>query len=161
MSELSKTLEQEFKDKEYAHAYMDEFLNASIATQIKVLREQRKLTQEELGKLADMHQVRISTLENVNYGSWSIKTLKKLAYAFDLTLKVTFVGFLERIKDVEELSRETLEKATREKELRPTENIVIYIEPGGPNISPQPFSGQIVHSQKVVDEISEIQQISW
>ena len=48
-----KTLRQSFKDKEYQGAgYVDEFLNAYIATQIKVLREQRGWSQTELGEHA-------------------------------------------------------------------------------------------------------------
>ena len=41
MSELVEKLRDEFRDKEYRHAYADECLNTMIATQIKVLREQR------------------------------------------------------------------------------------------------------------------------
>lgn len=118
MSEYDDTIQDEFTDKEYAHAYMDSYLNAEIATQIKVLREQRGLTQEDLASLADMKQERISVLENVDYEAWSIKTLKKLAYAFDLALKVSFEEFGKRIKDSEMYSRASLERSSREDDLR-------------------------------------------
>jgi hypothetical protein len=36
MKELVKTLVKEFGDKEYAHAYMEEFSNMAIAAQIKM-----------------------------------------------------------------------------------------------------------------------------
>jgi transcriptional regulator with XRE-family HTH domain len=110
MSELTNTLREEFKDKETRHVYCDEFLNSSIATQIKVLREQRGLTQRELAERAGMRQERISVLEDVNYSSWTINVLRRLAEAFDLTLTVKFESFGEKLFSIEDMSRETLEK---------------------------------------------------
>jgi len=117
MSEFRKKIRNEFQDKEYAHAYIDEFLNDYIATQIKVLREQRGWTQEILADIAEMKQSRIALLENVNYDKWSIFTLKKLSEAFDVTLKVSFETFSDRIEDIENFSRGSLERETREKDL--------------------------------------------
>lgn len=117
MSELSKILNKEFKDKESAHAYVDEFLNTSIATQIKVLREQRGWTQRELASKTGMEQSRISLLENINYDKWSIYTLKKFAETFDVTLNVSFETFSDRIRNIDDFSRESLERLSRENDL--------------------------------------------
>ena len=117
MNELSDKLKEEFKDKEYAHAYANEFLNANIATQIKVLREQREMTQENLASISGMQQARISVLENVNNSMWSISTLQRLAEAFDVTLKVSFESFATRIEDVQQLDRASLERPSREEAL--------------------------------------------
>jgi transcriptional regulator with XRE-family HTH domain len=115
MSELLNSLRAEFirtkDDKEYRHAYADEALNATIATQIKVLREQRDLTQEALAREAQMKQSMISRYENVNYSSWSIKTLKKLAEAFDVFLEVRFRSFRNLVESAETLSGEALQVA--------------------------------------------------
>jgi transcriptional regulator with XRE-family HTH domain len=110
MSDLANSLKQGFKDRDYRHGYADEFLNSSIATQVKVLREQHGWSQKELAKLAQMRQPRISVLENVNYSSWSINILRKLAEAFDLTLCVSFESFGKRLADIERFSREALER---------------------------------------------------
>jgi transcriptional regulator with XRE-family HTH domain len=110
MSDLTKNLKPAFRDKDYRHGYADEFLNSSIATQLKVLREQRNWSQEELARRAEMLQPRISVMENVNYSSWSINTLRKLAEAFDLTLSVSFEGFGQRLVDIERFNRESLER---------------------------------------------------
>lgn len=112
MNDLLSEIKKDFEDKEYRHNYLDEFLNAWIATQIKVLREQHGWSQKELAERADMLQPRISALENVNYSSWSVKTLRKLADAFDLTLRISFESFGERIKDFDLFSREYLQRAT-------------------------------------------------
>lgn len=110
MIELRDKLLHEFQDKEYRQAYVDDFLNASIATQIKVLREQRPWTQETLADKASMKQSRISLLENVNYSAWSLTTLKRLAEAFDVTLKVSFETYSARLVDIQRFGRESLER---------------------------------------------------
>jgi len=118
MSEFAENLRQEFLDKEYADAYTEEFFNLYIATQIKVLREQRNLTQAQLADRSGMKQERISVLENANYESWSIKTLRKVARAFDVTLRVTFETFSHTIAEAEKLGRGSLERMPREDDLR-------------------------------------------
>lgn len=117
MSRLGDRLKKDLKkDKEYRHGYADEFLNESIATQIKVLREQRGWTQGQLAEEAKMKQSRISVLENVSYEARSLSTLKRLAEAFDLTLRVSFESFGSRLIDIERFSRESLERFTFEKD---------------------------------------------
>ncbi len=116
ISNLLSKVKKAFKNKEYRHAYVDEFLNVSIATQIKVLREQNNWGQEELAIEVGMKQPRISVMENVNYSSWSINTLRKLAKAFDLTLRVSFESFGDRIKEIDQFNLEALERLSFEKD---------------------------------------------
>jgi len=108
-SSLREDLIRTSNDKEYRHAYAEESLNLAIATQIKVLREQREMTQERLAREAGMKQSMISRYENVNYSSWGINTLKKLAEAFDVFLEVRFRSFRELVESTERFSRETLQ----------------------------------------------------
>jgi transcriptional regulator with XRE-family HTH domain len=110
-------LRSELRDKEYAHAYADELLNAYIATQIKVLRQQRKWSQKQLAVEAGMAQERVSVLEDVNYSSWTVKTLLKLARAFDLRLRVSFESFSTVLSDMQRLSASTLERTSRIEDL--------------------------------------------
>lgn len=117
MNELVKTLVAEFDDKEYAHAYMEEFSNMAIAAQIKILREQRGWTQKELADAADMKQERICALEDVDYDAWTIKTLRKLAKAFDLTVKFSFEKFSNAILDISKVDPEVLKRTSREEDL--------------------------------------------
>ncbi|MGI9107944.1 MAG: helix-turn-helix domain-containing protein [Pyrinomonadaceae bacterium] len=155
MSELTETLREEFKDKETRHVYCDEFLNSSIATQIKVLREQRKWTQRELAESAGMRQERISVLEDVNYSSWTINVLRRLAEAFDLTLTVKFESFGEKLFAIEDMSRETLEKPSFDEDPMFQQNVsststwfppITPTKLGSPNFN----SGRIIH--RAVDE---------
>lgn len=104
------TRKDEFRDKEYRSAYAESFLDTSIATQIRVLREQRGLKQAELAELTGMKQSRISALEDANYSSWNIGTLKRLASAFDVRLSVSFETFGSLLVDVERTNRAALER---------------------------------------------------
>jgi len=116
MSALADKLKESFQSSEYRHGYADEFLNSSIATQIKVLREQRDWTQQQLAEKTGMQQARISVLENVNYSSHSITTLRRIAEAYDLTLNVSFEEFGKRLTDIDRFSRESLERFSFEED---------------------------------------------
>ncbi len=113
MSKSIKSLRQEFidnkDDKSYRHAYADESINITIATQIKVLREQRDWYQKDLADHANMKQSMISRYEDVNYSSWSLNTLKRLAEAFDVILDVRFRSFKDLVIDTCNFSRESLQ----------------------------------------------------
>lgn len=112
MSELVEKLRAEFQDGEYRHAYADECLDTMIATQIKVLREQRGMTQGQLAEATGMKQPRIPLLEDATYSNWTVNTLKRFAKAFDVALSVKFATFSDLIRDFENLSRESLQRPT-------------------------------------------------
>lgn len=110
MSELVNTLRPEFQSEEYRRSYAEECVNTMIATQIKILREEREMTQSALASKAGMAQPRLSVMENADYSNWSVNTLKRLARAFDLALSVKFEAFSEVILDFEEMGKETLSR---------------------------------------------------
>ena len=68
----------QFEDKEFRHAYALSLMNTYIAAQIKMLREQRHLTQQALADLIGTKQSGIARLENVNYDAWKVETLENL-----------------------------------------------------------------------------------
>ena len=109
---LRNKLLARFRDGGYRRAYVESFLDAYIATQIKVLREQRDLSQTRLAEKANMKQSQISAMEDVNHTSWKISTLKKIAKAFDLTLVVRFESFSGVLPDIERFGREALQRAS-------------------------------------------------
>jgi len=109
--ELRKSLIAE--DPEYRHAYADEILNLMICTQIRILREQQGMRQDQLAKAIGTTQTAVSRLENVNYSAWNIRTLKKIARAFDLRLRITFESFGTLWRDVSSLNRSALQRVTK------------------------------------------------
>jgi transcriptional regulator with XRE-family HTH domain len=107
---IIERLIRNFRDEDYRHAYDEEFSNAQMATQIKVIREQRELTQSKLAELAGMKQSRISALENVNYSSWSISTLRRIARALGVRLVFKFESWGNILTEVNSFSRSGLER---------------------------------------------------
>jgi transcriptional regulator with XRE-family HTH domain len=90
-------------DFEYRYALNTAFAEVRIAKQLKVLRETRQepLTQSQLANKADMRQSRISELEGLNYSSWSISTLERLAKAMGVGIKYSFAGWGELVAEIE------------------------------------------------------------
>ncbi len=85
---------QEFKNKylgeegtEVRDRYEQELKVELLAEQIKQLRKERNLTQEQLGELVGVQRAQISKLEN-NTGNVTISTLMKIFGV--LNAKVTF-----------------------------------------------------------------------
>lgn len=160
MSRSTQKLKNNFKNKEYAHAYVREFLNTQIATQIRMLREERELSQKELASIADMRQSRISVLEDVYNNMWSISTLQRLAEAFDVTLNVTFDTFSNRIRDMQNLSRELLEKEPREKDLYAQQEAKTKNEVSSNNIIQFPTNGiNLQNEDEVQFNIDNMEEI--
>ena len=108
ISKRKNKLISKLKNKEYRDAFLAELINTGIPFQIKALREQRNLTQKQLGDQTDMAQESISRLEDPNYGELNLKTLKRLASAFDVGLVVRYVPFSELVSWDINLSPESL-----------------------------------------------------
>ena len=83
-------LQRDLRDPEFRKAFEEEEVYASLAIQIAKIREEKKLTQQELAKRLHTTQQTVSRLEDVHNKSYSLQTLIKLAEAFDRKLKVQF-----------------------------------------------------------------------
>jgi len=66
-----------------------------VAWQVRVNREERGMTQKELGIAMGTAQPAISKLEDPEGGDVLVSTLVKAAHAFDCALLVRFVSFGE------------------------------------------------------------------
>jgi transcriptional regulator with XRE-family HTH domain len=84
---------QSFRDPEYRHAFVNERTRASVALQIRALRQARNMTQAALGNAIGMAQTWVSKLENPDYGKMTVATLLRLAEAFDTDLEIKFRPF--------------------------------------------------------------------
>ena len=77
---------------------------------MKTLREEAGMSQDDLAKIVRTKQSGISRLENANYSSWKIETLRKLARAFGVRLKISFEEFGTLPTEVENFRRENLSR---------------------------------------------------
>jgi len=112
MSTPFDRMNETFHDTEVRHEYADGFLNSKIATQLKVLREERGWTQQQLAQAMGMGQARISLMEDVDYSSWSIRTLRRYARAFDVRLDVELKEFGTLPDDLNKFTRESLQRCS-------------------------------------------------
>ncbi len=87
---LAKDLSQ---GQEYREAYAEAFANEYLASQIQVLRKQRGWTQAQLGERIGSNQGRVSVYEDEEYGKWSLDTLRKIAAALGLWVKIGFESY--------------------------------------------------------------------
>jgi transcriptional regulator with XRE-family HTH domain len=108
MSEKSEIIE-ELQDKGTRDAFVSSQISIPIAFQISALRQQRGWTQKQLAEKADMLQPRINTLEHPSGSEPNLRTLKRLASAFDVALIVRFASFSEVLKWAETFSPDTFE----------------------------------------------------
>ena len=114
MSELLNEMRKSFQDAEYRDSYAESFMNSQVAAQIKVLREDRDMTQQQLAEQIGTKQAGISRLENVNYSSWKVETLRKLARALHVRLRITFEEFGTLPSDMDAFNRNGLTRRTFE-----------------------------------------------
>ena len=96
------------KDRKYRERFISGEIKRVIPFQLRALRASRKWTQAQLGTEASMPQTVISRIENGNAASLSIKTLLKLASAFDVALVVRFEPIDTVIKFVDTMSPESI-----------------------------------------------------
>ena len=100
MNQLLERLRKDFQDEEARYAYADSVVSAFVSAQIRALREDRHLSQEELAELLGTKQSGVSRLEREDYSAWKIETLRKLAKAFGVRLRVSFEEFGTLVKDI-------------------------------------------------------------
>ena len=113
---LDENSRKKFNDKTYRDAYVSANLGSGIAFQILYNREFRHWTQEDLGRKTGQHQNGITRLENPFYGRFTIKTLLKIASAFDVALLVKFVPFSRFLDELKDVSPKALIAPTYEDE---------------------------------------------
>lgn len=108
---------EELRDPEYRDIFFADVVNGFIASQIKTNREMRGWSQKELGERAGMmKQSRVSVLEDVNYESWSLRTLRRIAKAFGLVLSVRFVSVGTALREYASFSSDRLYQPSIEEE---------------------------------------------
>jgi transcriptional regulator with XRE-family HTH domain len=111
VNQLFERLKRDFgkpNTEEARYSYAETFLNAFVSAQIKTLREDRELSQEEAAELIGTKQSGISRLESVNYSSWKVDTLRKIARAFGVRLRISFEEFGTLPEEVARFNRESL-----------------------------------------------------
>lgn len=108
MKDLLERLKNDFEDPDARYAYADSVVNAFVSAQIKALREDRGLTQEKLAELIGTKQSGISRLQKADYGAWKIETLRRIARAFGVRLRLGFEEFGTILEEIGNFGEEKL-----------------------------------------------------
>jgi transcriptional regulator with XRE-family HTH domain len=109
---VRKQLIEKFRDKEYRDGFVSERIFSGLPLKIHALREQRRLSQKQLGEKAGVAQAWVSKLEDPNYGKLTLSTLMRLASALDVGLEVDFVPFSRVLDAALSLSQESFKVAS-------------------------------------------------
>lgn len=95
-------------DAEDRRSYVESCLEQDVAWQIRLNREARNMSQEELASQVGTRQSSIARAENPSYGKHSLGMLTKIAHAFHCALLVRFVSYEEFVKATADTSPEAL-----------------------------------------------------
>ena len=113
MSSISK-LWRRLRNKAYRDGYTEAQLSIEIPFQIRALRKARNWTQAQLAERCGIPQARISHIEQPGRDPLSLRTLYRLASAFDVGLLVQFVSFSELVRREDQFHPETFRVASFE-----------------------------------------------
>ena len=108
MSQLLEEYREAFQNEDVRYAVAEDFLSTYIAAQIKELRGDR--SQQEIADLIGTKQSGISRLENVNYSSWEVETLRKLARAYGVRLRISFEEFGTLLTEMQTFSKDAIKR---------------------------------------------------
>ena len=135
---MSDHLWKKFADPEYLKIYNESLIDTTVSTQIQVMRERRDWTQSDLAKRAGMKQSRISDMEDADYSSWTVTTLRRLAAAFGCGLIVRFAAPSEIVDWAESTSADAMNPPdfeTEKRALESTERAQKRLSRGYPQVS--------------------------
>ena len=89
---------RKLRDKAYRDGYTESQLSVEVPFQIRAIRKARGWTQAQLAERSGIPQARISHIEQAGRDPLSLRTLYRLAAAFDVGLQVQFVPFSELVR---------------------------------------------------------------
>jgi transcriptional regulator with XRE-family HTH domain len=123
--EIVERLKHDLQNEEARNIYADTVSNAVVAAQIKGLRERLGWSQGQLAEAVGTQQSGISRLERADYSAWKVETLRKLAKALGVRLRIRFEGFGTLVDEVATFNEEGLLPATFDKDpvLFPTKGV--------------------------------------
>jgi ribosome-binding protein aMBF1 (putative translation factor) len=76
--------------EEIRQIFVEEEITVGLPMQIAAMREAKGWSQQQLAEVLGMTQSAVSRIESLDYGRYSLSTLKRIAAAFDVGLVVRF-----------------------------------------------------------------------
>jgi transcriptional regulator with XRE-family HTH domain len=107
---------QKLRNKEYRSNFVALQLKRGVPFQIRALLKKREWTQEQLAESANLTQGVVSRAQNPDYGNLTINTISRIASGFDVAFVGQFVSFGRLVEWFENLSEESGNIETFERE---------------------------------------------
>ena len=98
---------QKLRNKEYRENFAALQLKRGVPFQIRAILKERGWTQEQLAEQANLTQGVVSRAQNPDYGNLTINTISRVAAGFDVAFVGRFVPFSELVDWFENLSEES------------------------------------------------------
>ena len=92
------------RSKKYRHSFASSYIKRGIPYQILAMMQQRKWTQSQLAKHANLSQGVVSRAANPDYGDLTLNTIIRIAEGFDVAFIGKFVPFSGFIKELSNAS---------------------------------------------------------
>jgi len=86
------------QDRNVREALVAAHISNGIAFQVRNLRRIKRWTQEQLANAAGTKPTQVGRVENPDYGSHTVRMLRRIASAFDVALVVRFVPYSELLR---------------------------------------------------------------
>lgn len=86
------------QDRNVREALVDAHIRNGIAFQVRSLRRGKGWTQEQLADAAGTKPTQVGRVENPDYGSHTVRMLRRIASVFDVALVVRFVPYSELLR---------------------------------------------------------------
>lgn len=99
---------KDWLDNEYREAYMEACVEQNIAWQIKFNREKRNVSQRWLAKTIGTQQSAISRLEDPSYGKLNLKSIIKIAHAFQCALSVKLISYSDLAEESKSFTKHSV-----------------------------------------------------
>ena len=99
---------KDWLDNEYREAYMEACVEQNIAWQIKFNREKRNVSQRGLAKIIGTQQSAISRLEDPSYGKLNLKSIIKIAHAFQCALSVRLISYSDLAEESKSFTKHSV-----------------------------------------------------
>lgn len=103
---MALTSRPAWKDKEYREAYMEASVEQAISWQVKINRQKRGLTKQQLADKVGVKVRVIERLEDPEINDHSIELLVKVAKAFDCALSIKLLSYEQLAQESLDLSEE-------------------------------------------------------
>lgn len=140
MLNTSSNAFQKLKDVRRRRRFIANQIKNGFAFQVRALRKAREMTQQDLAKEAETTQALISRIEKDGATNLSVKTLQKIADAFDVALVVRLEPIDRLLQWVDDLAPESMSFRKSEEILADMEAAAGSSAPKQPEVERKPNS---------------------